>query len=103
MFATFQYRGLYHLELHSTLTIEAWLKLNMRFMPDIWNYEMHAYLDKYILCWMLEMEWNLNILQLFFLEYFLSISSLRLRYFSLYVYLTRREDVDRKYYIFVRY
>ena len=29
MFVIFQYRGLNHLELHCTLTIEAWLNLNI--------------------------------------------------------------------------
>ena len=31
MFVNFQYRGLNHLELYCTLTIKAWLKLNMHF------------------------------------------------------------------------
>ena len=31
MFVTFQYRGLHHLELYCTLTIETWLKLKMQF------------------------------------------------------------------------
>ena len=62
---TLQYRGLHHLELFCTLIIEASLELNM----DILNYEMHVYLDYFISYWMLEMELNLNILQLFFLVY----------------------------------
>ena len=31
MFVNFQYRGLQHLELYDTLSIEAWLKLNVHF------------------------------------------------------------------------
>ena len=54
MFATFQYVEFNHLELLCTLSIEAWLKLNIHFIADIWNYEIHAYLDKFILYWMLD-------------------------------------------------
>ena len=37
---TFQYRGLNHLKLYCTSTIEAWPIL----IADVWNYEMHVYL-----------------------------------------------------------
>ena len=44
-------------------------------ITDVWNYEMHAQLVKFLLYWMLEMGLNLNILQLFFLVYLVTMDS----------------------------
>ena len=40
MFVTFQYRGLYHLDMYCTLIIQAWLKSNIHFgcrYLELWN------------------------------------------------------------------
>ena len=37
------------------------------------NYELHVYLIYFLLYWMLEMQLNLNILQLFFLVYYITV------------------------------
>ena len=62
MFVTFQYRGITHVDMYCTLTIETWLKLNMHFnfsIADIWKHNMHAHLIWLILYLMLEMEYGI--------------------------------------------
>ena len=41
---TFQYRGLNNLELYRILIDEAWFKLSMNMIADIWNYKQRVYL-----------------------------------------------------------
>ena len=50
MSVTFQYRGLYHLDLHFTLIIKMRdLNQTSILIADIGNYEMHAYVLQFLL------------------------------------------------------